>query len=462
MKDLSRGFFLLTVLITSFACSASEASAATAPPEPPAPPPAVAAPALAIAPERETVRAISELTIIAWPWDRSTPSGPDAAWEIRDADLKTRIARIPVPKPPENSFVGRFEMKSFSLQWSLTPVLRSLPDGLYHLAWCEGDRRISNVMAFRLDKDSYGRKLPLLALTEIEPMPGWKAPMLLLRAYRHAAADPSPKLLDIQRAGLNIDGKEHQYLTGPLVAHGRGLDIMRPYTRIVDLTKYNPSVEPGDKPHVVFAKVGDVTSEPITVAGAHPMADAWDGGGGTTAPASARSGLFAVLTGLDGKPGAGYNVRASNNDFKTFEVKADAEGRCLLPAASEGKWWMTVAPKETGRPFLKTEVDVREGTGVPTTLNVSLERKSRFSGRVTAAGGAPAAGCVVVGVWVTAGGKDYFEDAVVTDADGRYTLGAPYPEAQYVEAAAPAAGRGPRLRDVKAGRTDVDFVLTKP
>ena len=91
------------------------------------------------------------------------------------------------------------------------------------------------------------------------------------------------------------------------------------------------------------------------------------------------------------------------------------------------------------------------------TLNLSLEKKFSISGRVTYPDGTPAANWTVMATWPSPDSKAEYDDFAMTDAEGRYTLGAPYEVASYVGCSGKQVHRG-----VKAGRSDVDFVAPKP
>ena len=112
-------------------------------------------------------------------------------------------------------------------------------------------------------------------------------------------------------------------------------------------------------------------------------------------------------------------------------------------------------PVGRGQPMLRI-TGIRLTEKKPVEVELDFEHKFTFSGRVTNAADQPVSGRDVMATWKSPDGKAEFKDFATTDADGRYTLGSPFPVAAYVG----LSGTGPQPkphRNVQQGRRDIDF-----
>ena len=443
----------------------------------------IPAPWIALAPSEETVPSLKDLGVLARGRYLNQDAAKTGEWEIRTADNKKRVARIDYSWeiPPEEflpdgkRIIGGTDRSSqYSLSESQLRQVVPLERGDYLLAWYVAGKRCSNVMQFRIDKDYDAKSQPLLKLTQIEPGAGEGLPLLVLRAYRHTENDPAPRTSEVVFPRLNVDGQDRAIRDAawrgdmPLTVGGHYayiLDLNR-YTRLVQ-TKEEKSIEPGKK-HVIFAKVGSTkvgwqVSNHITLSFDRSLSEAWDHATADLGPALPTPQPPVLLSGTvirsDGKPAAGYSVHLFSDRGERFTEKTDEQGLYTFGGIPAGSYKVeTSRLGAEGLPRLVVQEVLLGKQAI--TLTLSLQKKFSFSGRVTYPDGTPAPNWTVYARWPSPQSKAEYRDFIVTDAEGRYTLGAPYEVASYVDARGTAfheiAHRG-----VKVGRKDVDFVVPK-
>lgn len=224
--------------------------------------PKAVGPWITIAPRQETVASIEDLRVLYRGLNLPIAVGRSGQWEIRTADQRT-IATVPVrltitTEPVEG--VRNIRSNSRGLDKDELKLIGQLPDGEYRLAWKVGDKRLSNVMRFRIKKDYTPRDEPLLSLAEIESVPG-ELPLLLVRAYRHKQQDPAPRAMEVACATLNVDGRDLFAGVRAWSGPDEPLKVGGCYAYLLNLRYYSESEGAGGfiklgKKHVVFAKAG--------------------------------------------------------------------------------------------------------------------------------------------------------------------------------------------------------------
>jgi len=426
---------------------------------------------IALAPARKTVKTLAELRVMASVRNLNQRAAKDGRWAIRTADGRKRITRIAYNWPirdeqflPDGKGItgGTSRSGTFSLNASQCRRIGPLADGDYQLAWLVGGLRRSNVMAFRIDGAGDSAVRPPLSLEMVSPAPGQPRPMLLIRAYRHAESDPAPSASDVAFATLNVGGEDRRVATMAWTGPDMPLGVGKQYAYMLDPTRYTWHVgSKQSKPigplwgQTVFAKVGSERTAPVTLVRSDPPAARWDAVTGTISPeALPKVVLSGVVTGSDGRPGAGYVVSLIEAGRHIADEATDAKGRYEFVGIRPRACNVVAHPKGKGQPEL-TVRDVTFSREHPRKLDLSLRHAYRIGGRVTDPAGAPVADYTVMSTWPAPDGKGEYCDFAVTGPDGRYTLGSPFPVASFVGWGGKQVARG-----VKAGRKDVNFVAT--
>jgi hypothetical protein len=162
---------------------------------------------------------------------------------------------------------------------------------------------------------------------------------------------------------------------------------------------------------------------------------------------------------------------AHKNKFATqtslCQVESQTKTFCLTLLAADGTfafvnvppglYTLNANPPGQGQPeILIREIRVSENQTL--VQNLTFERRFAFSGKVTRSDGSGLAGERVWARWESPDGKVEFADSIDTDANGRYTLCAPFREASCVRLSGSSPTQQP-YRHVTAGRTDLDFSL---
>jgi hypothetical protein len=375
---------------------------------------------------------------------------PVCDFEIRRAKDQKRIARIP--------FTGYFRRHGEPGE-SDRRRIGQLPDGEYLAALCVGNARCSNVAKIKIDSGWEPKKEPALRLIGFPPGTGQKPPYLGLQAVGPALQDPELMNDMIAFASLIVDGvvrtPKMKLWVGPVTPLKPG----QIYTRILDLNNYEPAIEAGLR-HRIKAKVGKYESEISVIPTDDLPGKAWNRATPMLEPAlPPQIVLEGQVIGPDGKPGSGYEVVLRDGLGKHYKEKCSEDGRYQFVNVPTGEYRLFSNPPGKGQPVLTVE-EVRIKTAKTLVRDLSLERKFSFSGKVVYDDGTSAVGLDVMATWEGMDGKVEFDDFAVTDEKGRYALAAPFNVASYVGIG--MAGPHPRpYRNVKAGRSDVNFVLKK-
>ena len=375
---------------------------------------------------------------------------PACDFEIRRAKDQKRIARIP--------FTGYFRRHGEPGESDRRRV-GQLPDGEYLAALCVGDARCSNVVKIKIDSGWEPKKEPALRLIGFPLGPGQKLPYLGLQAVGPTPQDPELMNDMIAFANLIVDGviraPKMMIWVGPVGPLKPG----RIYTRILDLNNYEPAIEPGLR-HRVKARVGKYESGIAVIPADDLLGKAWNRATPMLEPAlPPQIVLEGQVIGPDGKPGSGYEVVLRDGRGKHYKEECSEDGRYQFVNVLAGEYRLFSNPPCKGQPVLTVE-KVRIKTAKTLVRDLSLERKFSFSGKVVYDDGTSAVGLDVMATWKGMDGKAEFDDFAVTDEKGQYTLAAPFNVASYVGIG--MAGPHPRpYRNVKAGRSDVNFVLKK-
>ncbi len=174
---------------------------------------------LSMLPYEESVRSLGQLRLLvqargAYGSEHFVQS---TEWEIRTSDNAKRIASIPIDWPwpksreqlrPDGTLWKSWGNRTGSYRFSEGQIHRvgRLPEGDYVMAWNVNGRRLSSVVAFRLDAQYDPKGESLLSLAQAEVGPEQDLPMLALRARRHVETDPAPLATAIAFAELIVDG----------------------------------------------------------------------------------------------------------------------------------------------------------------------------------------------------------------------------------------------------------------
>ena len=409
----------------------------------------------------ERVSALADLKVVAYAENLSPGAGKSGAWEIRTADNKRRVARLPYPWSVvrrQSTINGVFGLSSPQLT-RIGPI----EDGEYLLAWYLNGIRSSNVVRFRIASGGDSERSPLLVLTEIESRPGVAVPLLGIRAHRHTSDDPAPFASDVAFSILVVDGQRHQLGVICWIGPDGPLPVGRHYTYIRDPRRYRPLIALR-RGSVIVAEArvrgrdgSSHRSRPLVLALDRSMGEAWDRATVDLGPVPPpRLALSGTVIGCDGQAGRGHLVTLSTGGQLWETVKADDDGCYAFYNVPTGKYDLTTHLPGQGQPELVwhgVALDVRESQ----RLDLTLERRFSFSGRVTFDDGTPAVGHEVMATWPAPDGKAEYHDFAATEADGRYVLAAPYEVASFVGWGGKQVRRG-----VAAGRDRVDFVAKKP
>ncbi len=387
-------------------------------------------------------------------------------WEVRTSDNRRRVARIPFAWPNSPIMTlsdgrriesGRTQSRALRLDRSQLRRLDSLGDGGYLLAWNVGGRRVSNVLRITINASHDIGREPLYRLMEIEPPPGERLPVLGLRAYRRTADDPAPLASAVAYPTLIVDGRERRVTQMTWAGPDAPLKVGGHYLYFLHLKNYSPAMQPGRR-HVIVARVDGYESAPLTLTSGRRLSGEWDQATAVLGPAPGLEAPQVILAGkvinTHGKPTRGYEVSLAGKDGFTETVSTNDDGRYAFHADTvpAGEYEVCAHPHARGQPILTVRKVVLDGAQ-PRELDLNLEWKFSFRGRVTYPDGLPAQGWTVMGTWPSPDGTAEFNDFATADMDGRYMLRAPYEVASFIGWGGKQVRRG-----VKAGRTDLDFV----
>jgi len=225
------------------------------------------------------------------------------------------------------------------------------------------------------------------------------------------------------------------------------------FESIISLSRYVPKITPGAD-STVKAVAGRYESQAVTLSVQATLGEAWDNATPRLPPWREReSVLRGTVIGPDGRPGSEYEVGLLRGE-KRHQEKCAMDGTFAFLNVLPGVYKLYANPPGNGQPQITIgELQILEGQIL--VRNLSLERLFSFSGKVARPDGTALEGHTVMATWRSPDGTETFDDFAVTDANGCYTLSAPFREAWYVGA---TNGQPPLPhRNVVAGRKDVDF-----
>jgi beta-lactamase regulating signal transducer with metallopeptidase domain/HEAT repeat protein/Leucine-rich repeat (LRR) protein len=383
---------------------------------------------------------------------------PECQFEIRKAADQKRVAQVPLagsfrdtgrPTPEDVRRIG------------------NLPDDEYVVALVADGKRISNVGRIVVDAKFDSTKQPPLQLLPVPLTPSGRMNMAVI-ATGPTPADPEFTNASILWPVLVVDGTERKF-TGPMtMAMPVGpLKSGQRDQRWLQLEGYEPKIDPTAK-HIVLVKVGKYQSAAslgpvarVVMPAEDTLGAAWDKAtaGLTPAPAPHVS-IRGTVTGPDGRPAAGYVVSLVGDiDYLLCDTHCDAKGAYEFLNVPATTYTLRTNPPGTDQPGLSLkQVQIPSADKPTLERDLSLEGKFSFSGRVTSPDGKPVAGRDVMANGESHDGTMEWQDSAMTDAHGRYAIRGPFPVAAYVGVSATGPHPDP-YHDVKAGRTDLDFVM---
>ncbi|TWU37855.1 Methicillin resistance mecR1 protein [Novipirellula aureliae] len=168
------------------------------------------------------------------------------------------------------------------------------------------------------------------------------------------------------------------------------------------------------------------------------------------------------VLGIDGKPAIGYRVTAlpsawSGRGGWPPETTTDREGKFNFSNLPDGPCDVSVTSVPlTNQPNMRIEGVVLKKRE-PAYVELSLEQKYHFGGRVTNEKDEPHAGRNVLAIWKDPSGKHTYSSNTKTDAFGHYRFDAPFPMAESIRLNGANSSRVPRKYKVEHGRDDIDF-----
>jgi hypothetical protein len=183
---------------------------------------------------------------------------------------------------------------------------------------------------------------------------------------------------------------------------------------------------------------------------------------GADAPALSITGQ---VTNVVGGPAVGYRVTAaprvgSSQTAWLPTTMTDDNGNFTFRGLPDGPCSVSATPTPlTNQPNIEI-MDVVLKKGKPVHVELSLERKYHYAGRVTNAEGKPQSDCIVMAIWKDPEGKHTYISDTRTDSFGRYKFSTPFPMAKTIEIQGMKGPRVPAQHNVKHGRDDIDFKPT--
>jgi len=339
-----------------------------------------------------------------------------------------------------------------------------LIDGDYLIALIVNGVRCSNVAQLRIDSQFNPQSEPTLKVTPLDAGPGASLPLLGVRVIGPTPEDPELTNFAIKAApevivdGIRREGAGVSFWGGNIAAIRSG-EI---FTHILDLSHVRPPIEPvpaGER-HAVVVRVAKYESEPIMLQPDISLAQTWDD---STAKLRITPSPPALLRGKvigpDGRPAQGYLVYLWKEPDVQFTEHCNANGVYEFFNIPAGEYLLRCLPDtrgEQGITIKSAQIEV----GETRVLDLNMERKYHISGKVTTSDGMPAEGILVKAVWKDPGTDNTFDDSTYTDAEGRYTLGAPFGDLFYVRTSDIFPNPwGSSMSSIEPGQTNVDFVL---
>jgi beta-lactamase regulating signal transducer with metallopeptidase domain len=365
--------------------------------------------------------AIQVSPVPAPPGYRSVPF-PACDLEIRRAADQQRVARIYFP---ESAWTPS----------ELTPEMRrrigELPDGEYLMAFCYGNARCSNVARLRLDSQYDPSADPTLSLVPLPVPPGGSPVLLGIRVVGPRTIDPELTNQAVAFPLLVVDGTERRLTQMKWAGPVGPVQPGQQEVRILRLSEYEPTIEPG-RTHSAKARVGKYESALVQIPAAGDLARRWDGATENLAPYEPPSAVLqGKVVGTDGLAGRGYEVCLFGDKGERIVAVADEDGSYDFVNIPSGPYQLICNPKGRGQPCV-TINSVTLAAGRSPVLNISLEGRYRLGGTVAREDGSGVARMDVTLTCEDPDAQAEFQDSVLTDEQGRFELGSPYPQVTYV------------------------------
>jgi len=391
--------------------------------------------------------------------------------EIRSTKNNVRIANI-----NGSNFFYKHINKDKPLKWSgwrdhlnerQARHIGTLDDGEYVLSIYVNEVRCSNVAKIRIDSEFDPAAEPTLQVVPIEVRPGQKLRYVGLQAVGPTPQDSTLTNMALSFPELVVDGVRRKVTMGAWSGPVYSLKPGQQHEEILDLSQYEPAIDLKSK-HMVRAIVGKYESSTAVIGLDTPLGQSWDQMTATVKPGLPPPiALKGKVIGPHGKPGVDYQVRLIptvkeriGKQVMFFE-SSRKDGIYEFPNVPPGEYKLYCNVSGETEPQMTIEqIQIKKNETL--IKDMIFRRDCSFSGKVCDETGHPVTGIIVAARWETNGRGTVLRDVAKTDDSGRYTLAAPFE----VAAAVAIGGVGPdfipprqALLNVKAGRSDVDFVL---
>ena len=391
--------------------------------------------------------------------------------EIRSTKNNRRMANI-----DGSNFFHEHIHKDKPLKWSgwrdhlnerQARHIGTLDDGEYVLSIYVNEVRSSNVAKIRIDSDFDPAAEPTLQVVPIEVRPGQKLRYVGLQAVGPTPQDSNLTNMALSFPELVVDGvlrklKVHAW-SGPVFS----LKPDQLHEEILDLSRYEPAIDLKSI-HKVKAIVGKYESPTAVIGLDTPLGRSWDQMTATVKPRLPLPiALKGKVIGANGKPGVDYQVRliptVKERIGKQVMLSESSrkDGIYEFPNVPPGEYKLYCnASGETEPQMTIEQMQIKKNETL--IKDMIFRRDCSFSGKVCDETGLPVTDITVAARWETNGRRTVLRDVTRTDDSGRYTLGAPFEVATMVAIGSAGPDFVPSRRgllNVKAGRSDVDFVL---
>ena len=391
--------------------------------------------------------------------------------EIRSTKNNRRMANI-----DGSNFFHEHIHKDKPLKWSgwrdhlnerQARHIGTLDDGEYVLSIYVNEVRCSNVSKIRIDSDFDPAAEPTLQVVPIEVRPGQKLRYVGLQAVGPTPQDSTLTNMALSFPELVVDGVRRKVKgynwSGPVFSLKPG----QQHEEILDMSRYEPAIDLKSI-HKVKAIVGKYESPTAVIGLDTPLGRSWDQMTATVKPRLPLPiALKGKVIGANGKPGVDYQVRliptVKERIGKQVMLSESSrkDGIYEFPNVPPGEYKLYCnASGETEPQMTIEQMQIKKNETL--IKDMIFRRDCSFSGKVCDETGLPVTDITVAARWETNGRRTVLRDVTRTDDSGRYTLGAPFEVATMVAIGSAGPDFVPSRRgllNVKAGRSDVDFVL---
>jgi hypothetical protein len=237
------------------------------------------------------------------------------------------------------------------------------------------------------------------------------------------------------------------------------------FATIMDTSSPRSDLGPASK-GVIKVQVGRHISNAVQLPATYPDAVLWDAGTAhLNAVAPAPALLSGLVTGLDGAPGVGYELKLTptvDEAAKTYTERANASGKYSFASIPAGRYTLRCIGENAELQINEVLIVDKQSN----VLDIAMSRRFHFSGRVQDMQGSPIENATVSASWRDSEDTSYRESAR-TDMYGRYDLSAPLSVVTGVHAEKPGFVENARpdgaekYEGVLTRRNDIDFVLSE-